>query len=443
MVLFNLNKGNEDSSSDSKSGFFFGGGKSQKVNATIIEKGNLSSSVVVTGAVEEINKKDIISTSSVKILGVLAEEGDVVNVGDTLFTIDLSTLEDELIQLRLNKEIQTLQLEKIQSVSSTSSSSSAKIALELAKLSLASAQKAYDTQAESLAKSEILFEEGIISQSELDSMTQSMEGLLQQVDVAKLNVERSESDLSQLYVANNTSSTSLEYDVQIQLKNLESLDINIGKVEKQMLEVQQITIAPIKGMVTKVYIEVGDITMGTSPLLQIVDMTELIIKANVREYDIRDMEIGQAVVITGDAIPKDAEVTGKLSYIAPVASDAMVNGRQTTGIEIHMSITNGLKLLKPGYTTDCEITTESLEGVIVGSYDLFRDESDTVFVVVDGVLEERTIEKGTVSDFEVEIVSGLNEGDIVVTNPSLALKDGMKVTISNELMSDDLEEEGE
>lgn len=436
MIIYNINKSN----SDSESGLNFGG-KAQEVEAMVIGTGELSSSVIITGAVEEVSKKDIVASSTMEVTGVLVDVGDEVKLGDPLFTVDVSSMEDELVSLRLNREIQSLQIEKIQSISSSSSSSGAKIALELAKINLSSAEAFYENQTETLIKNQQLLDEGIISQSEFDSLAKSIDDAKSQIDIATLNVQRSESDLNQIYSANNSSSKSLEFDVQIQLKNLESLDLNIMKIEKKMHELVESTMSPIAGIVTNVQIESGDMVMSSTPMFQIIDMSSLIIKANVREYDIRNMKIGQDVKITGDAIEKENEVAGKLTYIAPVASNVIINGRSTTGIEIKMSVLVGLEYLKPGYTTDCEITTEYVQDVVVGNYELFKydkDDNKIVFVVVEDTLEERMIETGITSDFEAEVVSGLKAGDIVVVDPSLALRDGMKVIITN-----DLEEVGE
>lgn len=436
MIVLNINK----SKGGSEGGLSFGS-NTQEVEARVIETGDLSSSVIITGAVEEVTKKDLVATSTMEVTSVLVEVGDEVKVGDFLFTMDFSTMEDDLISLRLNREIQSLQIEKIQSISTTSSSTGAKIALELAEINLLSIEAQYDNQIKLLAKNEELFKEGIISQSELDGMTKSITDTQSQIDIASLNIQRSESDLNSVYLANNSSAKALEFDIQIQLKNLESLDLNIGKVEKQMQELVNSSMSPIAGVITAVHIESGDMVMNSSPLFQIIDMNNLIIKASIREYDIRNMEIGQDVKITGDAIDKENEVTGKLTYISPVASDTVINGRATTGIEIKMSIASGLEYLKPGYTTECEITTEQIEGVVIVTYELFKEDKDnnkTVFIIVDNILEERIIETGITSDFEAEIISGLSEGDLVVMNPSLSLKEGMKVIITN-----DLEEVGE
>ncbi len=435
MIFFNLIKDSGDFD-----GIQVFNGKVEEVEAEVIQKGEISSTVLISGTVEEVNMKSIVSTSTMELVDVLVEKGDQVAKGDVLFTVDIDSMEDELLQLELNREIQALQLEKLKNVSASSSSTGAKVSVEVAKLNLASATTMYENQLETYEKNQALFDEGIISKTELDASEKSAEDAKQQVAIAELNLERSESDLSQIFKENNTSSKSLGYDVQIQLKNLESLDLNIAELEKQMSEIAENTKSPISGVVTDVYVNEGDIVMGSTPLMEIVDTDNLVIKADVREYDIRDMAIGQNAVITGDAIPKDAEVAGKIEFIAPIASDAMVNGRQTTGIEIHIAVTKGLEYLKPGYTTDCEITTKHLTDVVVANYSLFREDKDNnkyVFVVVDGIVEEREIETGITSDFEAQITSGLEAGDMVIINPSLAIQDGMRVKITN-----NLEEEG-
>ncbi len=446
MVVLNQNK------SEDSNGGFFSGGNAQQVEATIATSGDITSSILVTGAVKEVTKKEIMATASLKVTGVMVEVGDTVSEGDLLYTVDLSSMEEELIQLRLNREIQALQLEKVQSVATTSSATGAKIALELAKLNVTGAEGLYNSQVESLEKNRELFNEGIISSNELEMLEKSVNDAKSQVDIARLNFERSESDLNQLYSANNSSSKSLEIDIAIQLKNLEGMDLNITKIEKQMIDITEATKATISGTVTFKGIETGDITMTNTRLFQIMDMNDLIVVANVREYDIRQMNIGQEIIFTGDAISDDVDVKGKLSYIAPVASSVVINGRQTTGIEIKMSIDAGIEYLKPGFTTDCEITTESVDNVVIGNFNMFKEDIDNnkiAYVVIDNVIEERKIETGIASDFEMEIISGVESGDIIVVNPSFALKDGMKVEITNDLESTDdlenmseLEEEG-
>jgi len=446
MVFFNISKKSssnqeEGTTSESSSGFGFGKPKSLEVKAIAIKKSSISSSILITGNVEVVDKKDITVSSAMKVTKVLVEVGDKVQQGTALFSVDITSLSDELASLKINRDIQNLQLKKIEGAKATSSSESANIAIELSKLSLASAQAAYESQLQTIAENTLLYNEGIISKSEIESLEKATPSLLQQVEIAQLNLERSENDLAQLQKSNNDSTKSLAIDVQIQLKNLESLDMSITKIEKQLTDIEQITKAPVGGTITSIMIDDDQMIMSGTPLMTIQDMDHLVVKAMIREYDISSLAVGQEVLVTGDAVGKDAKVSGKISFISPVAVDTVINGRQTTGIEIKIDIIEGIEFLKPGYTADCEIKTQNKENVLLVSFDVFREDKDNnkvVYVVKDGFVEERIITLGITSDFDAEVLTGLSEGEIVVVNPSLTIKDGAAVTVTMES-----EEEGE
>jgi len=446
MVFFNISKNSsstqeEGTTSESTSTFGFGKTKSLEVKAIAIKKASISSSILITGNVEVVDKKDVTVSSAMKVTKVLVEVGDKVQQGTALFSVDITSLSDELASLKINRDIQNLQLKKIEGAKATSSSESANIAIELSKLSLASAQAAYESQLQTITENTLLYNEGIISKSELEALEKATPSLLQQVEIAQLNLERSENDLAQLQKSNNDSTKSLAIDVQIQLKNLESLDMSIAKIEKQLTDIEQITKAPVGGTITSIMIDDDQMIMSGTPLMTIQDMEHLVVKAMIREYDISSLAVGQEVVVTGDAVGKDAKVSGKISFISPVAIDTVINGRQTTGIEIKIDIIEGVEFLKPGYTADCEIKTQNKENVLLVSFDVFREDKDNnkvVYVVKDGVVEERIITLGITSDFDAEVLTGLSEGEIVVVNPSLTIKDGAAVTVTMES-----EEEGE
>ena len=131
---------------------------------------------------------------------------------------------------------------------------------------------------------------------------------------------------------------------------------------------------------------------------------------------------------------------GVVDYISPIASKAVINGRESTSILVEMRVQEGVEQVKPGYTLECEITTLKNDQAIVISYEMFGREKDgqkTVFVVnEENILEERVVEVGITSDFDAEIIAGISENERVVVNPSLMLKDGMKVTVNEQTVKE-------
>lgn len=429
MIAFNLYKDTTESGSSSKKSTF--SGKSIDVVAERIMTGEISSSVQLLGSVEEVQEKNVISDTPLEITKVLVEPGDTVKKGAVLFEADLSTLENELAQTKINYDIQNLQLEKLQTMSS--STDSAQIGIELAKLSLASAQRAYDTQVSNLEKNKSLLDEGIISQSEYDGMASGIEEAKSAVDSASLSLSRSRTDVS-------TSKESTSIDIQVQLKNLEALDMSIASLEERLADTRSLMLAPMSGVVTMSNLVEGEHSVSMTPMMTITDVEQLQVVANVREYDIKNIAMGQSVYLTGDAIPKGSEVIGEISYIAPIAAVTYVNNRETTAVKIEIKVTQGVDVLKPGYQTDCEVMTEVKEDVVMADYSMLKDHSEGgkyVFLVhEDGRIEKRDIVLGITSDFDAEVVEGLEEGDVVIATPSLAVKEDMKANITNDLDGD-------
>jgi multidrug resistance efflux pump len=434
MIIYNLNK-------DTTGEGGFGGGKAQEVEVTVMQRDDLYSSILITGTVLESNKWEVISNTPLQINEVFVEVGDHVTMGQELFAVDMTDLIAELNQAKLNYEIQTLQLEKLRSISSTSTAAGGEITLELSRLAVSTAEKFLEEQRTNLEKSRILLSEGFISQEEFNTMTKAVEEAQNQLATSKLNLKRAEDDLAALLKSNNQANQSSQIDVTIQVKNLESLKMNITTLENQIKEISDLAYATGEGVVTEVHIIAGEQSPSLTPMLTLMDMNKMKVEANVREYDIKDITLGQKVIITGDAISKSASVEGEVSFIAPKAIQALVNGKEATTVPIEITIVKDMNQLKPGYTADCEITTSFKEQVLVASYDMFRDDRDNnklAYVVMEnGIVEERVVVLSITADFDAEVLEGLKEGELVINNPSLSLKDGMKVKVIS-----DLEKEG-
>lgn len=435
MVIVNVTRA---ASEDGDKAPTFGGGGGQAVEAQYIVSGDLSASVLVTGLVEEIEEKSIYTDSPLDVLSVDVELGDVVVKGQTMFTLDLSTLESELSKTKINYDIQTLQLEKLQHMAS--STGSAQIGVELARLTLASAERSYNTQKDTYEKNQLLFEQGVISKSELDAIQTGFEEAANQLSSAQLSLSRSQSEM-------NTSEESTEIDIAVQVKNLESLDLTIAGLEQQIADLKALAEAPMNGVVTYLPIEDDTMVNAMTSIATVTNVEELRVEANVREYDIKSIQLGQQVILEGDAVNKGNVVLGEISFIAPIANKSVVSGREATAVEIYIDVTEGTEFLRPGYSLECEIMTDERIGVPLVNYNMLTENKngDQVVYVVNenGKAEERVVELGITSDFDAEVISGVETGEVVIVNPSLIIKDGLKVSISNDLEENETTVEGE
>lgn len=181
--------------------------------------------------------------------------------------------------------------------------------------------------------------------------------------------------------------------------------------------------APRDGIILKKYVEVGTIItsgrssfagtgQGTS-IVQLGDCSRMFVLASVDETDIAQVEVGQTVDITLDAYP-DELFEGKVTKIDPQT----VVEQNVTTIPVTVEIENPDARLKPGMNATCEFIVERKENVLVVPTEAVKDQDGkyTVTVIKNGKQIERKVEIGIAGDELTEIVSGLKEGEEVVTS---------------------------
>ena len=180
---------------------------------------------------------------------------------------------------------------------------------------------------------------------------------------------------------------------------------------KAILESLEIK-APFAGVVFAVHAQPGETYQGETTLFTVGDPKALEVIANVTEEDYPLLTLGQTVEVYFDARP-DVTVMGKVDRIIP---ERIEGDRPLYNIYITLKeIPDGLA---DGMTADTAITIASRDGVLCLPRAVVRASSgDTTLVKVwDGVQEiSKEITIGLRGDTNVEIVSGLSEGEQVVT----------------------------
>jgi len=175
-------------------------------------------------------------------------------------------------------------------------------------------------------------------------------------------------------------------------------------------------VAPSDGIVTAVNVTKG----AMAPTADAIDVSASTfqVTANVVESDISKLQVGQAATVTVAAI--DADLTGTVTAIAPVAESSS----SSTGV-VSYAVTVALNAppvsLRPGMTADVTITTASANGVLSVPAAAIRGTSGNYTVLVmtaTGTPEARPVTVGLMTSSLVEIRSGLNAGDVVVTGTS-------------------------
>jgi len=153
--------------------------------------------------------------------------------------------------------------------------------------------------------------------------------------------------------------------------------------------------------------------LNAPTFVTIIDLNRLQVDAFVDETDIGKVKVGQKAVFTVDTYPnKDFEGIVAAIYPKAIIQENVVN--YDVVIEITSSIKN---LLRPDMTASVTIYQEERKGVLMIPQKAVEREGGIKFVLVkmpDDTLQKKTIKTGIRSNNDIEIVSGLNEGDVVV-----------------------------
>lgn len=166
-----------------------------------------------------------------------------------------------------------------------------------------------------------------------------------------------------------------------------------------------------KGIVTKRHVVKGSYVMAGTELYEIADLSTVWVIADVYEYELPEIQVGQEADITV-ASSRGESVRGKVTYIYPTLNEATRTAR------VRLEVENPEGKLKPGMYGEAAIHVDLGEQLTVDA-EAIIDSGTRQLVFVDrgeGRLEPREVEVGARADGKVIIRKGLEEGEKVVTS---------------------------
>lgn len=360
---------------------------------TIIE------TVSATGKIQPEIEVKISSEVSGEIIDLPIKEGQVVKKGQLLVKIN-----PDLYTSGYNRTISNL--------------SGTKAGLSQADAAFKEAKASYD-------RSKTLFDKGIISKSEWDKATAAFES-------AKASKE------------------SAYYNVQSANATVKEAKDNLGRTT---------IYSPADGTISSLGVELGERVLGTqqmtgTEILRVANLDNMEVEVDVNENDIVKISIGDSTNISVDAYLKK-EFKGIVTSISNSASTA-TTADQVTNFKVKVRILKesyqdllegkpaSFSPFRPGMTATVDIITTRKEKVIgvpissvlvksdttaTKSY-LVKEESEDkkvtaksdkkfecVFVKEGGKAKIRVIKTGIQDDTNIEVVSGLKKGDVVIIGP--------------------------
>lgn len=399
------------------------------VEAGKVGRHDLTSQVNCSGTIQPKRKVDVSANAMGTIVNLAVVEGQQVNEGDLLMEIDPS--EYQSVVLALEASINT-----------------AKADLQLARASLDKAKQDH-------ARTQELFDEGLASEEQLTGAVTNEKVEAARVLAARHRISQSEANLA-----------------------------------KAVHDLEKVTItAPMTGVITRLNVEQGEnAIMGTlnnpgTVLLVIADLGTMEAWVEVDETEVVKVALGQPATITIDAFPGQ-DFTGQVTEIgnSPLRAATGSSG-EAVDFEVKVTLDGTVPNIRPGLSAKAEITVaerneavavplgavtvrelplkdedirqysgkrarlqgEALSEVgFVSRNDnpdeedgkrIERTETEGVFIIRDKFVKFVPVEIGIAGEEDFEIISGLTEGEEIVTGPFRILrelKDGALVKIKKD-----------
>ncbi len=252
----------------------------------------------------------------------------------------------------------------------------------------------------------------------LDSAHQRLE-----VDQAAAAVRKLESNYarSQKMVAAKLVSTEANDQIRYDLESARAA-LNIAQLELSYTNV----VAPISGVIAQRMVKVGNLVQLNASMFRIVDDSHLEAVLNVPERELATMKAGLAVTMQVDALA-GKQFKGTIARISPVV-DA---GSGTFRVVCAFKGDDGLKA---GMFGRVGIVYDSRKDALtIPRIALLEDEGEpAAYVIRDGKAVRVSLKLGYVDGELAEVLSGLSQGDSVVTAGKVAIRDGASVQVIGE-----------
>jgi HlyD family secretion protein len=400
----------------SKTGVIGSKDNGKEVEITTVAASTIVETVSATGKIQPEIQVKISSMVSGEIISLPVKEGQVVKKGDLLVKIN-----PDLYTSGLNRTVANL--------------SGTKAGLSQADASFREAKSSYD-------RNKTLFDKGIISRSDWDKAIASFA-------VAK------------------AAKQSAYYNVQSASASVNEARDNLGRT---------IIYAPADGTISMLNVELGERVLGTqqmagTEIMRVANLNNMEVEVDVNENDIVKIKVGDEAKVEVDAYLKK-QFKGIVTSISNSASSSLT-ADQVTNFKVKVRILKesyedlleGRPLtyspFRPGMTATVDIITKTKNNVLSVPISSVVVKSDTTAVVVGKMQDSKTevkeaapksdkkfecvfvkvgdkakiriIKTGIQDDTNIEVLTGLKKGDVVITGPyttvSKDLNSGDKVTL--------------
>jgi RND family efflux transporter MFP subunit len=328
----------------------------------------------------EASEQGIINSKiSARIISVSIENGKYVNSGDTIATLDSKDIENNIRASESQLNVTEQQL------------NSAQVSLKRLKLNLDDAQRNYDRQKN-------LYDKDGISKADFEAVEKT------------LNTTKAD------YESGEVSIQSAQASIEVQKVSIANLQDNLNNT---------VITAPISGIISDKSVKIGQMASQGAELAKVNNISPIYATIQIPQDKINNVKIGQAATITLEGSDK--------SYNGTVQNINLSADTASRVFECKIKIDNSDNSLYPGTFAKVDLFNEQKNEIITVPINALVGSEGNYSVLINdnGKAKKQKITIGETYENNVEITSGVKDGDMVICSNTGSLQDGNEIEVTS------------
>ena len=392
-----------------------GGEQEPPANVTVETAGLGAIDRVVTAdaVLYPINQANVMPKLAAPVRRVMVNRGDHVKAGQGIAELESADLAASANESKALYEQSEAQYQTLTRATVFEDKTKAQADVQSAQQTYDAAKKVYESRV-------ALQKEGALAQKLVDDAKVAMVQAQSALETARRHLEA----LNQ--VSQQQAIRSAEAQVNAAKAHYENAAVQLSYAK---------VLSPINGVVSDRPVYPGEMPPSGAPIVSIVDISQVVARANVPVKEAAAVKVGNPARIAGP----DGDLPGKVTVVSPAVDPS------TTTVEVWVQVANPGERLKPGGTVHVSIIAETIQNTLVvpATALLNSDEGGQKIMIVTGgnTARERKVSVGVRQGDRVQILSGIQPGDQVITSGGLGLDDKAKVIVQAPKSEEDEDED--
>ncbi|ELK40355.1 secretion protein HlyD [Brevibacillus agri] len=357
------------------------------------------SGLIASGKIAASDEIQVVSKVSGKVASVNAKEGSVVKAGDVLVTLEAADYQQQINQAQAAIAGANAKLRDTKAGARNEQLTQLASVVTQAQAGLKVAESNYN-------RMKALFDAGALSQAELEKVSLDLEK-------ARTGLEQAQAQYD-LAKAGPTADTVAALQAEVSRLN-SGLELAKSSYDNTIIR------APISGIVAKRSIDPGEMAAAGSPLLVLVNMSDVKVEASVSQDQINNVKVGSTVDVKVGSLGGKV-LKGTVEFVSPV-SDA-----NSSSFPIKVKVSNQEGLLRAGMVAEVVLQGQASQGMKVpSSAVLEKDNKHYIYTVDNDVVHQVEVSVDSASGEWTTVTQGVKDNDQIVLNPTDKLSEGTKV----------------